>query len=89
MVITDLILDGMTVDDYEAIGRSLDSGPSGIVFHGCGAVDGGWRIVDVWTSEDAWATWLDCTYLPAVRRAGGFPVRSRRAMPAHHAGMVG
>ncbi|SDS63599.1 hypothetical protein SAMN05216421_1886 [Halopseudomonas xinjiangensis] len=39
---------------YEALGASLASGevPGGIIFHSCGEVPGGWRIVDVWETQD-------------------------------------
>ncbi len=84
-IVTILELPGVTEAQYEAAGAALPPGaPAGILYHSCGAIEGGWRIVDVWESQSAWDTWLDTHYLAAI---GVAPAR-REAMPAHHAGPV-
>jgi len=89
MVVTLLEFPGLTREQYEAVGASLPGGaPEGIRYHSCGPVEGGWRIVDVWDSQAAFDRFVDDTYLPAVRNAGGPEPSRRDVMVAHHAGAV-
>jgi hypothetical protein len=50
---------GITADRYdtlmEQIGRADVSGanPGGLVAHLAGPIGGGWRVLDIWESEDA------------------------------------
>ncbi len=90
-VMTTLEFPGVTQALYEQVGRSLPAGepPEGILFHACGPVAGGWRIVDVWESRDAFDRFVDGVFLPAMRAHGG-PLPSRREVfETHHAGPVG
>ena len=89
-VITTIEFPGVSQQTYEKLGASLAASgpPDGIVFHSCGAVPGGWRIVDVWTSQVEFDRFVDRTLLPAAR-ALGLPEPSRReCFLAHHAGQV-
>ena len=88
-VITVLEFPGMTRDQYGRVGALLTgSAPEGINYHACGPVAGGWRIMDVWESREAFDRFVDGAYLPAVRRAGGPEPSRREVIPAHHAGAV-
>lgn len=50
---------GGTCDQYEAVMRGVRRGdpyapyPDGCIAHLAGPTEGGWRIVDVWESQDA------------------------------------
>jgi hypothetical protein len=88
-VVTILEIPGLSQEQYEVAGASLPPGPpAGIRFHSCGPVDGGWRIVDVWDSEESFNAFVDGAFLPAVRIAGGSEPARREVMNAHHAGPV-
>jgi hypothetical protein len=39
---------------YEAIARSVERAPTGLVLHVAGPTDEGFRIVEIWESEAAW-----------------------------------
>jgi hypothetical protein len=42
-----------TWERYEAVARSLDGGPRGLLLHVAGPTDEGFRIIEVWESEAA------------------------------------
>ncbi len=52
---------GVTQAQYDAVVKELDLGgrvaPGG-VFHVAGPVDGGWRVVDVWESQEVFDSFL-------------------------------
>lgn len=88
-VATVLEFAGMTLDAYERVGGMVPAGaPEGILFHACGPVEGGWRIMDVWESREAFDRFVDGTYLPAVRQAGAHELSRREVVITHHAGAV-
>jgi hypothetical protein len=88
-VVTILEFPGLTREGYERVGASLSAAPpEGILYHACGPVAGGWRIVDVWDSQAAFDRFVDGTYVPAVRRTGGPEPSRREVIVAHHAGGV-
>jgi hypothetical protein len=88
-VVTVLEFPDLTREQYEWVGASLAAGaPEGILYHACGAVEDGWRIMDVWESQEAFDRFVDRTYLPAVRQAGGPEPSRREVVAAHHAGVV-
>ena len=39
---------------YEAVARSIERAPGGLLIHVAGPTDEGFRIVEVWESEAAW-----------------------------------
>ena len=88
-VVTTLEFPAVTQQLYHQVGARLPKGPpDGILYHACGPVAGGWRIVDVWESAEAFDRFIDGTFLPAMRAQGG-PEPSRRELFAtHHAGPV-
>jgi hypothetical protein len=45
---------GFTQDDYDAVVAVVgDVPPEGACFHIAGPIDGGWRVIEVWDSEEA------------------------------------
>jgi hypothetical protein len=41
-------------EQYTAFARMLAEPPTGLILHAAGPTDEGFRIVDVWESEEAW-----------------------------------
>lgn len=63
---------GVTADDYARVLAELGGAERtarGLVTHVAGAVDGGFRIVDVWESREDWERFNEQHLMPAVRRA--------------------
>ena len=89
-VMTILDFPGVTQDLYDQVGAHLDvtGPPDGILYHACGPVAGGWRIVDVWESQEAFEQFVDSIYLPAMRAQGGPEPSRREIFPTYHAGPV-
>jgi hypothetical protein len=78
---------GATREQYDRLGQAmgLTGLPSGALFHLCGPIDGGWRIIDIWESEEAYERFVAETILPAAR-AVAFPHPSKREVfTPHHA----
>ncbi len=66
-------LAGMTRDTYEQAIRDLNQSgpPPGSHLHASGPMDGGWRIVEVWESEDAATTFYGSeSFRQMVQRLG-------------------
>ena len=72
---------GVTADDYAKVlaelGGAEKSAP-GLVAHVAGPVDGGFRIIDVWESEEDFERFNEEHLDPAVRRAHSPEMLSRR-----------
>lgn len=81
---------GVTQEQYDRVGARLGRSepPAGILHHACGAVPGGWRVMDIWESAEAFDRFIDGTYLPAMRTAGGPEPSRREVVPVYHAGAV-
>jgi len=65
------------------------SAPEGLIVHTAGPLpDGGWRVFDVWESEDAFWRFFDAQLLPAAAKLGQGPGASRpEFFPIHN--MIG
>src|SRR5260370_40602158 len=89
-VATVLEFPGVTQEQYEEIGARLGSfgPPEGIVYHACGPVEGGWRIMDIWDSKEAFDRFVEDVWLPAMRANGGPEPSRREAVSTYHAGVV-
>lgn len=67
---------------YDAIMEELglpfgDTGdwPEGIISHAAGSTsDGGWTVVDVWESQEAFDRFLASSLGPAFEKVGGVPL---------------
>ena len=79
-------LPAVTQSDYESLMAALDIGgapPEGALLHLAGPhPDGGWLIVDVWESQNAFECFANERLLPAARALGISPVRPR-IFPVH------
>lgn len=73
---------GVGSDKYDAIMEELglpfgDMGgdwPEGIISHAAGSTpDGGWTVVDVWESQQAFDRFLASRLEPAFEKVGGMP----------------
>jgi hypothetical protein len=59
--------------------------PEGLILHAAGPLpEGGWRIFDVWESEEAFWRFFDERMLPAARELGQDPPASRPEFFAIH-----
>lgn len=87
---------GATQAVYDKILDKLGIGPEGALIEGqlahiASPMDGGWRVVDVWESEEAFNKFAEERLGPAMAAAGGpsggpppkfFPVRTFHAHEA-------
>lgn len=76
-----------TWEQYERITASLvEPAPRGLILHVAGPTDEGFRIIDVWESEEAWQRFQTERLAPAIAALGG-PARPepsfRDLHPAH------
>jgi hypothetical protein len=59
----------LTPEFYDAVNDKMDvSGnpPAGLIFHSAGVADSGFRIFDVWQSQDAFDRFVEERLRPAV-----------------------
>lgn len=62
---------GETQEQYEQLMKLLaldENPPDGGIFHVCGPIPGGWRVLEVWESEEAFWRFFYERLKPAVRR---------------------
>ena len=76
-----------TWEQYELFAAELvEPAPAGLILHVAGPTDEGFRIIDVWESEEAWQDFRDLRLAPAIAALGG-PSRPaptfRDLHPAH------
>ena len=77
---------GVGQDKYDAVIRDLELGGKaykGGVFHAAGPMDGGWRIVDVWDSQEALDTFMR-EKLGATMQKNGVPEPQLTIWPVHN-----
>jgi hypothetical protein len=59
--------------------------PEGLILHTAGPrEEGGWRVIDVWESEEAFWRFFDAQVLPAALELGQAPTDSRPTFFAIH-----
>ena len=94
--------DGMLLDTpdgsqdmYEAVTTKVFGSlrpaalPDGLIVHVAGSRDeGGWRVIDIWESADAFWRFFDAKLLPAGRDLGQDPTEARPTFFAIH-NMIG
>lgn len=62
---------GETQEQYEQLVKVLaldENPPDGGIFHVCGPIPGGWRVLEVWESEEAFWRFFNERLKPAVRQ---------------------
>ena len=77
---------GGTQEQYDKVTEMLQlSGktPPGQIFHVAGPMEGGWRIVDVWESQEAFDNFLQTKLGPALQEAGSLPPQTK-VWPVHN-----
>lgn len=63
---------GMTREIYDQVYRAMhrEGPPDGGLFHVAGPTQQGWRVVEVWESQDAFDAYARTTLQPLLRRQG-------------------
>ena len=64
---------GGSQEQYDAVIEQLNLGgsmPPGGIWHAAGPTDEGWRVVDVWESQEAFDTFLHEELYQAMQNAG-------------------
>ncbi len=85
-----LKFDGGTQEQYDAIHGHMNidaQPPAGMIFHSAGPIDGGWGVIDVWESAEAFDSFAQGRLMPAAAELGdrGFPnPPDRKDFPVHH-----
>jgi hypothetical protein len=66
-------IEGGSQDFYDQVNSKVmaDGLPEGAQVHIAGPIDGGWRVITVWESEERFQQFRDQKLLPALREAGG------------------
>lgn len=70
---------------YERVREQLDlEKPAGGIFHAAGpSPNGGWRVIEVWESEEHVQRFVDERLLPAFEAAGASPPPPPEIWPIH------
>ncbi len=64
---------GGTVDQYDRAMVELNLGENpaaGLLSHTSGPMEGGWRVIDVWESEEAFQTFASTRLGPTLQKVG-------------------
>jgi hypothetical protein len=76
-----------TWEQYQHFEAELvEPAPAGLILHVAGPTDEGFRIIDVWESEEAWQDFQALRLAPAIAALGGPPRPAptfRDLHPAH------
>jgi len=78
---------GLTQQQYEQAMKELQldaNPPAGGMFHVAGPMTGGWRIVDVWESAEAFHRFSEERIIPAVTKIGITTQPRVEVYPAHN-----
>jgi hypothetical protein len=62
---------GGSAEQDDALMGMLGPAPAGIILRAAGPVEGGWRIIGVWESREAFDTFLRERMDPLLEAAGG------------------
>jgi hypothetical protein len=63
-------------------GQPASSVP-GLIFHAAGPTETGWRVIDVWESEDDLTRFRNEQMMPAAMKIGGVPRPTVQVIPVH------
>ena len=66
-------IEGGSQEMYDSVNPKVMEGgnlPDGCQLHIAGPMDGGWRVITVWDSEDQFQQFRDEKLLPALKEAG-------------------
>ena len=74
---------GATQKQFDQVAEKIgSSSPPGLLYHVEGPIAGGWRVVDVWESQEAVETFLQET-LGRVLQEAGIATPKPQFWPAH------
>jgi hypothetical protein len=80
---------GGTQEEHDAATRELGpageslAGAPGLLFHAAGPTADGWRVIEVWESQEAMNRFMQEQVMPAMQRAGVNRQPSVQVMPVH------
>jgi len=64
--------DDISLADYDRVAAEIGSNPpKGLILHVAGAKGNGFRVIDVWESEEAYNRFRNERLLPAIEKAIG------------------
>src|ERR671938_1582264 len=78
---------GYTQEHYDQVIETLQRGgktAEGRLFHLAGPMEGGWRILDVWESQEAVNTFVQEKLGPAAQQVGLVPAPPQQVWPVHN-----
>jgi hypothetical protein len=79
-------MQGGSKDLYEQVTNRVMPGgqlPEGCRDHIAGPIEGGWRVITVWESEDQFNRFRSDKLIPAIQEAGGGVAPEIQADPVH------
>jgi len=69
---------GMTAEQYDGmighVGAALRAAP-GFIAHAAGPMEDGWRVMELWESQEAWEAFVRAVIQPAAEAAGMPPLQ--------------
>lgn len=77
---------GETKEQYEQLMEVLaldEHPPEGGIFHVCGPIPGGWRVLEMWESEEAFWRFFKERLKPAVQEVGIPDMPDPQLYPVH------
>ena len=78
-------LAGATQEQYDQVVETLRGQTAqGRIFHVAGPIEGGWRIVDVWESQEAVNKFFQEQLGPALQEVGLAAATPPQFWPVHH-----
>ena len=78
---------GMTQAQYDQTHNEVSPGdepPPGMLFHAAGQTENGWRVIDVWESQEAADRFIQDKLGPALQRAGVTAQPQIQVLQVHH-----
>jgi len=85
-----LKFEGGTQEQYDAVHSQMDvdgDPPAGLIFHSAGPIEGGWGVIDIWESRQAFDAFVDSRLQPAARELGDRTFQGPpdvKEFPVHH-----
>jgi quinol monooxygenase YgiN len=64
---------GVTAEQFEALAQKFDEStnlPSGLNVRIAGPVEGGWRVISVWESQEAYEAFRRNQFTPVIQQMG-------------------
>lgn len=80
-------MQGGSQDLYEQVTNRVMPGgqlPDGCRDHIAGPIEGGWRVITVWESEDKFNQFRNEKLIPAIQETGGAVAPEIRTDPVHN-----